>query len=546
MYSLQKDDKRPGTPARDNFVLIAAWLAVSSVLAVLALRIVSVPGLYYDEAVFAGLAQDFLHGNAHGLHMPGTEAVQLFGRPFPLFVQSYLGAVKAWLIMPGFLLFGPSIAVLRLTSLFWCLVILLFFMLWTRRWLGLAAAVAAAPIVGLDPSFFFISVLDWGSSIPSFLCRVCGYYFIHLWWHGKGLRHGFLAGFMLGLGFYNKIDFAVILIGCGIAACTVYGKEMRASARDFPAGYAVLGAGFFLGSGLMAGKIGIILQSLLAGRISGNEHEMLEKYNTTLAMYDGSYMCRLMQAGGRFDAMYAGPASVWSPFGVIVVCSGLFLVFTVVRRKGELSARRATGFMLLSLVLVTAGAFLLPGAVRLHHAMLVYPFPHLLVVAAITLLWRAAPPSPVSVWSIRGCAAGLAVVVVAGHLLAISKTEDLMETTGGRGYWSNAMESFCNDVKGQTGLTVVSLDWGFNEQLSFLGRGVQLAEPFWDNRNITIAPDTIYLVHLPDFSIFPQGVEFFIMASRLPPRDVTITPYRDRQGNVAFYALRFPRGKAGL
>ena len=534
-----KDGFRSRNPTHDYFVLIIVWLVISFILTTLALRNVSVPGLYYDEAVFAGIAKDFINGHAHGLHMPGTQTVQLFGRPFPLFVQSYLGAVKAWLIIPSFLVFGPSITVLRLTALFWCLIGLLSFMLWTRRLLGLPAALVAAPILGLDPSFYFISVLDWGSCVPSFLCRLCGYYFIYRWWHDKKIRYGFLAAFMLGLGFFNKIDSVVILLGCGIAVAAVYGKEILASIRNFPCKYMLICFGFFLGASPMALKIWMILQSLFTGQISQNEHEILEKFNTTLAMYDGSYMHRLMQAGGMFDTMYIQPTSVWSPFGIVVVFSCIILLFSIVQRKGELPERRNTAFILISMFLITAGVFLLPGAVRMHHATLVYPFPHLIVVSAITMLWRSAPASSISPWSIRICAGGIAGMVIVGHLLAILKTEDLMESTGGRGNWSDSIVTFCNEVNGHTDLTVVSLDWGFNEQLSFLGGGVQLSEPLWDNQNIQIVPNSIYLVHPPEYSLFPQGSEFFRMASQQPPRNITIQPYRDRQGNVAFYSIRF-------
>ena len=119
------------------------------------------------------LAKDFVTRVIPGAHMPGTNVVWLFGRPFPLFVQWYSGAVKPWLIIPSLMLFDSTTPVLRATSLFWYLVILLIFMLWTRKLLGLPAAILAAPILGLDPSFLLLAIPDWGPIIPSFLCRAC-------------------------------------------------------------------------------------------------------------------------------------------------------------------------------------------------------------------------------------------------------------------------------------------------------------------------------------------------------------------------------------
>src|SRR5438477_10332553 len=124
-------------------VLIAAWMALATMMALLARQNLSVPGLYYDEAVFAGLAKDFVTGHVHGQHIPNHETITLFGRPFPFFVQSYLGALKSWMLIPAFYLFGPTFAVLRATTLFWAQLALLFLMLGPWRWLGLGTAIIA-------------------------------------------------------------------------------------------------------------------------------------------------------------------------------------------------------------------------------------------------------------------------------------------------------------------------------------------------------------------------------------------------------------------
>ena len=85
---------------RELILLLAAWVALSAAIILLAKQNLSVPGLYYDEAVFAGLAKDFITGHVHGQHMPNNEVVVFLGRPFPVFVQPYLGALKSWMLMP--------------------------------------------------------------------------------------------------------------------------------------------------------------------------------------------------------------------------------------------------------------------------------------------------------------------------------------------------------------------------------------------------------------------------------------------------------------
>jgi len=87
----------------DDIVLITVWLLLSVGALAVAKQNLSVPGLYYDEAVFAGLAKDFVVGEKR-LHMPGCEQPIFFGRPCPTFVQPYLGALKSWMLIPGFAL----------------------------------------------------------------------------------------------------------------------------------------------------------------------------------------------------------------------------------------------------------------------------------------------------------------------------------------------------------------------------------------------------------------------------------------------------------
>src|SRR5947207_4543723 len=117
------------------FVTMAVWLVLSIIAIAMARQNLSAPGLYYDEAVFGGLAKDFVVGQKR-LHMPGCETVTIFDRQFPVFVQPYLGALKCWMLIPAFSLFGASLTVLRLTSLFWGMLAVLSLMLGIRRWLG--------------------------------------------------------------------------------------------------------------------------------------------------------------------------------------------------------------------------------------------------------------------------------------------------------------------------------------------------------------------------------------------------------------------------
>jgi len=523
------------------FLLLAAWLVLSALLTLLATRNVAVPGLNYDEAVYGHFAKSFLTGRS-GPSLPASQVVPLFGRPFPLFLQAYLGALKSWMLLPGLALFGYDMTTMRLTVWAWAVFGLLFYMLWLRRTLGTGAAALGGFVLGLDPSFYFISICDWGPVVPSFLCRFAGFCFAVRWWRERRGRDLFLAGLALGLGLFSKVDFVVVLAGCGAALLAIYFAEIRQALRDKPSQAAWGAAGFVLGAGLVAKNALTIAQSVLGGSV-GHPNDAMEKAQTFRTMFDGSYFYRLMESGGHFDRMFDAPVPVWGPFGLVFALACALLGLGVLRGRRGRKPERFLEFLLLSAALVLLGTWLLPGAIRIHHWTLVYPLPHVIVVAAALRLWRgndlAGRPR-----GLRLLAAVLVAAVLGGHLVTIQKTEQLLAETGGRGLWSNALNAFAAEVRDRKDLTIVSYDWGFHEPLAFLTDGPTLVEPIWADLPagrfvIPTAPNVIHLIHPPDVQVFPLSGPLLRRVSAAGPQKVSVRVFTDRTGRPAFYAIRF-------
>jgi 4-amino-4-deoxy-L-arabinose transferase-like glycosyltransferase len=530
----------PSTERRELSFLIAVWLLLSIGAIALAKQNLSVPGLYYDESIFAGLAKDFITGQ-HRRHTPGFELANFLGRPFPVFVQFYLGALKSWMLMPALALFGSNVAVVRLTTLFWGLLTLLFFMLGVRRWLGLRAAVIAGAVLIVDPTYFFLSVLDWGAATSALFCRCVAFYVALIWWRNRKARYLFLASFFLGLGFFNKVDFVAIVIGAGIAAFCFYGAQIWAALRTRLSLAAICSLGFLLGAGPMILKIQRIITFTASGQATAGPAELSEKLHTLLAMYDGSYFYRLMNAGGLFNEMYAHPAGAHSLLVFILLIAIVLLSTIGISARGKNEGRIA-GFLLLGLALTTVGVFLIPGSVRIHHAVLAFPFPQLIIAAACTIFWERRPTMKIR----RGTRAAIfaaMLILLASQLHAISKTEKLLSETGGRGRWSNSLDAFCRENKSRADLTIISLDWGFNEQLAFLTDAPKLVEPFWAFKEILPPlpnqPQNVYLAHSREYSLFRYDVAY-LEAAQSSSENLEIQPYSDQQGRVVFYTIRFP------
>jgi len=529
--------------SREFGAIISIWFALAVVMSLLAKENLSVPGLYYDEAVFAGMAKDFLTGQVHGQHMPGHVVTSIFGRPFPVFIQIYLGALKSWMLMPGLGLFGYSVVVLRATNLLWGLVALLFFMLGIWRWLGLRIAAFGGFLLALDPTYFFLCLWDWGSAVPSLVCRCLCFYLAIVWWRRRQGRYALLAGFVAGLGFFNKIDFALLMVGVAVAGLVCFRRELLRTGRSAMSAAALSTAGFLLGAGPILWKMPMLLGRDFSGLNSSALGEFHEKFLTMLALYDGSYFYRLMSAGGVFERMFSERLNFQPIVGAAVVVAGIALVANSLRKRSDMNDTRVGLFFLLAAVLVTLGVILLPGAVRIHHAVLVYPLPQLIIAIAAHVsletlsLTRWARTIRATIWiALLG--------LLLSQLWTIQRTRELVRETGGRGHWSESFDSFCRENKDRTDLKIMSLDWGFNEQLSFLTNGPKLAEPFWEfgenAPSLSADPHNLYLVHAPDYNYFVYGRHYLEAAQKLGTA-VEIRPYFDRQNRIVFYTIQFPR-----
>ena len=528
---------------REFAILIGGWLALAAFIFGMGWQNLSSPGLNYDEAIYAGMTKDFLAGKPPGNHMPGAATTRLLNAPFPVFVQPYLGALKCWLLIPVFKVFGPTMTVLRAFNLFFCAAALFVFMLWTWRLLGLAQALLAGLLLALDPAFFFPGVMDWGSLLPSLFCRFAGFFLVLLAWRRQSACYALLAGLAFGLGFFNKIDFGVLLAGAALAAACVWGKSIFIFCRSRPKIILSAVLGFLIGAGPVLALFRVIFHAVFSKNAPHNPGELAEKLHTLCAMYDGSYFYRLMDAGGLFDKMYQSPSPVWTPFGIVVLLAVLVLIADVIFSAKE-NARRTKIFLLLSAAFVTLGVLILPGAVRIHHTTLVYPFPHLIIAAAAVTLWN----HPWKTFLLQRFMRGLLIVclmcLTLGEFHVILRTENLIRETGGRGWWSNALMKFAAETKDKPNLIVSSLDWGFNEQLEFLTDGPQVEEPFWEaafggKPELPRDASHIYLLHSPEYSLSPLGAQFMESVAR-ENKNAIVQPWRDGQGQIVFYAISFP------
>ena len=535
MKSTQRKEMRP---------VFVTWFVLAVVAFVLAAPTIRDTGLDYDEAVYGHLAKDFLHARHCPQHMPGSQSVDIRGRPFPTFVQGYLGAVKCWLLLPGFMLFGETVMVMRCTMLFCGLLGVLCLMLWARRALGAVEAMILGPLLVFDPAFLFPTICEWGAFVPSFVCRCVALWLLTIWWSNRRMVWMILTGATLGIGFLNKIDFVVVLLTFAGAALTVRRREILTSLRrDFRQWIAGLAA-FIVTSLPMLLSLAKWSREVLAVQSGARAGEMTTKFNIIKSALDGSYFQRLMESGGMFHCMFDSPASNWPVFGIVLLLAIIALAIHAAKHS-RAKAESWPFFLLTGLLISFVGFLLLPDALRIHHLLLVYPFPQLIIASSATRLWRMLPAKSSSKIFTQTLTNIALLTLLGSQLLAIRSTQQFVSSTAGRGTWSTALTEFAREVCARDDLFIASLDWGTHEQLSFLTDGPKLYDLTWnlqEGKPVSLMRGTncFYLIHPPEFSLFNYGKDY-LEAAQLADPGLIVESRTNREGRVMLQIFRFSR-----
>lgn len=528
----QAIDSRPG------HVLIA-WLVLSMLHLGLSARHLSVPGLNYDEVVHAGFARDFVEGNPRGSHFPDTETISLFGRPFPWRTAFYEGGVKSQFLIPTFALFRPSPQALRLTTIAWGLLGLLFAMLWADRMLGWPIAMLCGPLMAFDPSLLFAARQDWGAVGPGLGLRCAGFYLMVVWWHSSRMWAAVAAGLAFGLLLYHRVDSALFLGIAGLAIIICQPRSVLLALRKRFWQVALGGTAIVIATAPM---ISSALHTLDAATEWSIRPAL--KSHAMWTTFDGSYMFRLMAVGGHFDRMFDTSGAPRGLFGIGFAVAIGICVLGLLRPQAARPLRPAIAFCLLASVIGLIGVFFMPAGERIQHVLHVAPFAHLVVASGV---WIVASRARIA-W-VRGTVAILLVTtMMLPNLNVCRKTFQLIEDTGGRGWWSSALHSYISELDRLPERVPVCLDWGFNEQILFLGNGAEPYEPIWELSRAEQhdghwvfhgSPENVYLVHEAQYDLFGYSTPFLDMVGSLDVDSVQIHRHTDRQNAVAFVTVRF-------
>jgi hypothetical protein len=183
-----------------------------------------------------------------------------------------------------------------------------------------------------------------------------------------------------------------------------------------------------------------------------------------------------------------------------------------------------------------------------HHLVLVWPMPQLLVGAALAALpWR---------WP----RVGLAALLIGANLLVVNQYIAQFERNGSNGSFTDAINPLAESLAAASGENIHFIDWGIFEPVDFLLRGrSNLSESFplliqatpdpGQRRKIDamiLDPNALFVDHMPALEIF-RGVGAHLEAIARSDRyeKIPIRTVADRNGRAIFQVFRFQPAAAG-
>ncbi|MCX6585054.1 MAG: glycosyltransferase family 39 protein [Acidobacteria bacterium] len=424
-------------------------------------------------------------------------AIELRGRPFTAMIMPYLGTLKAHLWSKVFALRPADVFAIRLPVMVLSAATLLLYWAIFRLTLGHLVAVLVVGLLAFDPLYVITSTLDWGPVVLQRFLFAAGLLALVFYHRRQSPWLLALAGFVFGLGVWDKATFFWLLGAYSLAAFLVY-----------PAVIVVPFTFRRLGILLLAGALGG------APFVYYNFHRPAETLAWTPQSEVLPYtqraviMKRTLDGSALFDYLTRQDAPPVPPVRTGVESAGvglsgltghfhrhllfpsLFVALGLalfVRRSAYAQATFFAAIALLSGWLVMF-AFAMGGQGS-HHMVLLWPLPHLMVACALCEIARRR----------RWIALAAAAVIAGSEALVTNEYYAQIVRNGPQDYWTTAAEPLRAYLAQAAPNGIYPLEWGIMGPLRALGRGtLQLGfTPEWLDAGSEFRPqDRAALEHL--------------------------------------------------
>ena len=493
------------------------------------LSYLDLPGLHYDEVLFANAAL----GNLDGSFVAWETTVA--GYRLPVMLMPYMGAVKAYLYYPMFKLWGPGVAAVRLPVILLGLVTLFFTYAFVRQTLGPCTALLSVVLLASDPTFIFIQKTDWGPIALMMVLKVASLYFVFRWLNKGNTLWLSVACFLMGVGVFDKVIFVWYVAALAVALPLCFWSSLKERLTAKSCGLALLSflAGCFPfivftikthGDSLTNPNLFhlsrlqdfMLRWNVLRGTLNGTA--VYNFFNNEFLQNLAPLLRRENEAG--LQSTLAAVEETIAHDGTYQVAA-LFLsilVIAVLLKKGRLQFGSSVLFCLFLPVSMMGMIFMTPGATGIQHFVTVYPFSHLVIALALCQsegLDKLQPRRWFPVFRLTAFALGLLLVI--SQLHADVRYLQSLRRTGGVGIWSDAIYPLAEYAQDHPDKLYALMDWGFSNQLLVLTQGrIKKEESFVsikDSSNeeekmrrmchLLERSNTLFVFHAKKYEIFP-------------------------------------------
>jgi 4-amino-4-deoxy-L-arabinose transferase-like glycosyltransferase len=549
-------EDRKGVPeadnlkAQDNGMIMRPWSSPGCWIALLFVGIgyqfLQKPGLHFDASY--ELACFYPCSNA-------VSKVSVFGYEIPVMILPYLGTLKAILYQPQLSFFEVTALALRLPTLLVGAGSVWLFFLVLDRIGGRLAAVTGALLLATDASFVLATSVDFGPIALLHFLMLSGVLLLMRFGRTRSLGCLALGFFVFGLALWYKALFVWVLVGLGLAAILTFPKRLLELFSPGRAATAVLsfclGASPLIFYNVISGGATLHLEAVMSAPTPLRQKlAVLRKTIDGSAMFgfltDESYTGSVRQPSGNVErisvslnAFVGDVKASWMLFAFIASCCFTpWLWFT--------RCRRSIAFSVVFLVTTWAqmAAIRNTGA-ALHHAILLWPFPHFLIAIAAKQLSRALGRH-LSLLPAAGVC-----LIVGSNLLLLNQYHSHLVTRGTTVVWTEAVYPLFDYLDSMNGSQFVAVDWGYSTTLCLLSDGKLPIRDFSMNlqssrpavgtiRSLAADPRTVFIQHAAGCEQF-QGVNARVsrIAQEAGFATQVLRVICDRYNRPRFEVLRF-------
>lgn len=468
---------------RSTFWPLALSLTLTAALVLTQINVIRLLGLHYDEVLFVNAATEGFLDPDNSLFVRR----RLFG--IPVLLMDYIGALKAWIYVPIFSVFGVNVWSIRLPMLMATTASLLL----TTRVIGESPrtwrGVLLILVLVVDPVFWISSTADTGPvAIAAFLRVLSIAMVLHVVRSQQPPRNGWftLLALAISLGVFNKLDFAFFSIPFIVISALFFAPRWKEILPRRKADALIALATLVSSHALFA------YYMLLPSRTSRPQSDAtgLERVQRRIELLDVTF-------DGRFTMDLIGgagerPQFLWT-FEFLTI--GLLMSIGISLRarlsyqaNGTPPQRSALAGNLEYLTWLIVGILvvqlLTSGVQAPWHILHLWPLPQVILVALVLSRIRLLGFGP---WIIRTAALVLCSATVLVSLNTSRDVWSLVQDSERRTViWSDDVQALASELVAladQTGrpITAVTADWGIGTQLQALAldSGTVSVKDFW-------------------------------------------------------------------